>query len=238
MLAIALGRWGKARLGIPVCALPCSLDLAREGERVTAFRAKHWLGSFRLTAFRRFQGNRTLEDMTDAIPQIILEPKKAEFVRGIVAGKSAHAAALAAGYKSHGAGSKLLSDENLRLALKQAALEMGNTPEQLGITLREAREAMRTELDREGNVVELGPDHRSRIQATDITIKMLGGYPKPGADIDINAQNVLVIRADQGLAASDPFMLAGENEGGTEVLPMSETLSESPYTRHDFDTVT
>jgi hypothetical protein len=117
-------------------------------------------------------------------------------------------------------------------------LDMGNTPEQLGITLREAREAMRTELDREGNVVELGPDHRSRIQATDITIKMLGGYPKPGADIDINAQNVLVIRADQGLAASDPFMLVDSEPVGADVLPMAETLSESQPTRHDFDTVT
>jgi hypothetical protein len=176
--------------------------------------------------------------MTDAIPQIILEPKKAEFVRGIVAGMSPSAAARSAGYLSNGQASKLLSDENLRLALKQAAIEAGNTPEQIGISLREAREAMRTELDREGNVVELGPDHRSRIQATDITIKMLGGYPKPGADIDINAQNVLVIRADQGLAASDPFMLADADQGGTHVLPEAETLSESLPTRHDFDTVT
>ena len=176
--------------------------------------------------------------MTDAIPEIILSPKKAEFVRRVIDGQSPHSAAMAVGYQSRGTASKLMSDENLRLALKQAAIAQGNTPDDLGRTLREAREAMRTELDREGNVVELGPDHRSRIQATDITIKMLGGYPKPGADIDINAQNVLVIRADQGLAASDPFMLADVNEGGSQVLPKSETLSESQPTRHDFDTVT
>lgn len=169
----------------------------------------------------------------------VLTPQKAEFVRQIAAGKSGREAARVVGLSpDSGAASKWLADENIRNALKLAAMEAGNTPEELGKTLREAREAMRTELDREGNVVTLGPDHPSRIKATDIAIKMLGGYPNPRAELDINAQNVLVIRADQALAASDPFTAVGLDPEGTEVLPIPETLSESAYTRHDFDSVT
>ncbi len=40
----------------------------------------------------------------------------------------------------------------------------------------------------------------------DIVIKMLGGYPKNGVDVDLSTQNVLVIdSAKSPLAALDPF---------------------------------
>lgn len=179
--------------------------------------------------------------MEQSTTDYVLTPQKAEFVRQIANGVSPYAASLAVGATGKGTASRWLSDENLRNALKQAAIEQGNTPEDIGRTLREAREANRVELDRFGNPVDLGPDHPSRIKAADVAIKMLGGYPKPGADIDLHAQNVLVIRAEQGLASSDPFSVepsGGVNQGGIEVLPMPESLSESPLTRHAFDTIT
>lgn len=163
-----------------------------------------------------------------------LTPQKAEFVRQMAAGMTQTEAGRAVGHRSVGTASKWLNDENLRLALKQAAIEQGNTPESIGKTLREAREAIRTELSRDGIPVDLGPDHRSRIQASDVLLKLMGGYPKPG-ELELNAQNVLVIRADQGLASADPFNVASLESGGTEVLAIPETLSESALTRSEFD---
>lgn len=194
-------------------------------------------------------GDATLRYMDDSIdndttsrPAItgsdyVLTPKQSEFVRLMANGASGREAARAIGYKGSGQGSKLLADENLRNALKLAAIEMGNTPEAIGITLREAREANRVELDREGNPVDLGPDHPSRIKATDVLVRLMGGYPNPRADLDLNAQNVLVIRADQALAASDPFSAVASETEGVEVLPMPVPGPESHPTRLDFDSV-
>lgn len=165
----------------------------------------------------------------------VLTPQKAEFVRQIASGVSPYAASLAVGATGKGTASRWLSDENLRNALKQAAIEQGNTPEDIGRTLREAREANRYELDRFGEVKDLGADHASRIKATDVLVKLMGGYPKPGDGMELHAQNVLVIRADQGLATSDPFAIDGSESEGTHALPMPEQRPESHPVRSTYD---
>lgn len=171
--------------------------------------------------------------------EYVLTPQKADFVRHLASGKSGRESAELVGLsRGSGTASKWLSDENLRNALKQAVIEAGNTPEAIAITLRDAREAERVELDRFGNPVNLGPDHPSRIKATDVLVKLMGGYPKPGDGLELHAQNVLVIRPDQGLATSDPFAIDGAESVGTHALLMPETLSESHPTRLDFDSIT
>jgi hypothetical protein len=71
----------------------------------------------------------------------------------------------------------------------------------------------------------------------DIVIKMLGGYPKNGVDVDLSTQNVLVIdSARSPLAALDPFSGAGtviEGEVSEPSAPPSS--SSSPVVAYNPD---
>ena len=135
-----------------------------------------------------------------------LTKKQIAFAQGIAEGKVPYQASLDAGYTSRSAASKLLADERMREALKAAAIRAGLTVERIGEKLSALSDAQRFELSRNGDPVHLGPDNRAQLQAMDIVIKMLGGYPNPRLEIDQSTQNVLVIdSAKQPLAALDPF---------------------------------
>lgn len=135
-----------------------------------------------------------------------LTDQQIAFAEGIVAGKLPHQAAIAAGYQSRSAGSRLMSDEKVRDALKLAAFRAGLTVDRLAEKLHALVEAQRFELSRDGAAVHLGPDNRAQLQAIDIAVKLLGGYPNPRIDVNTGNQNVLVIRSDQSpIAALDPF---------------------------------
>ncbi|MBK9077606.1 MAG: hypothetical protein IPL77_22040 [Flavobacteriales bacterium] len=128
------------------------------------------------------------------------------FAEGVAAGKVPYQASLDAGYKSTSAASKMMADDRMRDALKAAAIRAGLTTERIGAKLQALADAQRFELSRDGSPVHLGPDNRAQLQAMDIVIKMLGGYPKNGVDVDLSTQNVLVIdSARSPLAALDPF---------------------------------
>ena len=139
-----------------------------------------------------------------------LTPKQAAFAEGIADGKNPHQAALAAGYAPGGSAasvsSRLIQDERLRDALKVAAMKAGLTADRIGQKLHALSEAQRFELSRDGSPVHLGPDNRAQLQAMDIVIKMLGGYPNPRLDVTTGNQQVVVIHASRDpLAALDPF---------------------------------
>lgn len=132
------------------------------------------------------------------------------FADGIADGLNPHQAALRAGYAPGGsaasASSRLLHDDRLRDALKTAAMKAGLTTDRIGQKLHALSEAQRFELSRDGEAVHLGPDNRAQLQAMDIVIKMLGGYPNPRLDVTAGNQQVVVIHASRDpLAALDPF---------------------------------
>lgn len=135
-----------------------------------------------------------------------LTEKQLAFAERVAAGEVPYQAALQAGYRSKGAASTMLQDDRMRESLKAAALKAGLTQERIAEKLSALSDAQRFELSRNGDPVHLGPDNRAQLQAMDIVIKMLGGYPNPRLEIDQSTQNVLVIdSAKQPLAALDPF---------------------------------
>lgn len=99
----------------------------------------------------------------------------------------------------------------MRESLKLAALKAGLTTERIAEKLQALADAQRFELSRNGDPVHLGPDNRAQLQAMDIVIKMLGGYPNPRLEVNTGTQNVLVIdSARHPLAAMDPFSVSVE----------------------------
>lgn len=135
-----------------------------------------------------------------------LTEKQEAFALGLAEGLNPYQAGIRAGYKSTSGGAKALQDERVREALKASVMRAGLTVEKIGDKLASLSDAQRFELSRNGDPVHLGPDNRAQLQAMDIVIKMLGGYPNPRLEIDQSTQNVLVIdSAKQPLAALDPF---------------------------------
>lgn len=135
-----------------------------------------------------------------------LTEKQEAFALGLAEGLNPYQAGIRAGYKSTSGGAKALQDERVREALKASVMRAGLTVEKIGDKLSALSDAQRFELSRNGDPVHLGPDNRAQLQAMDIVIKMLGGYPNPRLEIDQSTQNVLVIdSAKQPLAALDPF---------------------------------
>ena len=103
-------------------------------------------------------------------------------------------------------GTYLGNDERVRRALQGAAIDAGVTPEKAAEKLRALLDAERTELSRDGDPVNLGPDNRTQHAALDTYYKMMGAYPNPRLEVNTGTQNVLVIdSARSPLAALDPF---------------------------------
>ena len=147
-----------------------------------------------------------------------LTEKQAAFAEGVARGLNPDQASQAAGYVSTSAGSRLLADERMRDALKEATLKAGLTTDRIAEKLHALVESQRYELDRFGNAVHLGPDNRSQIQATELVVKMLGGFPNPKLDVNLGTQNVLLIdSARSPLAALDPFGASVEAESVREI---------------------
>ena len=135
-----------------------------------------------------------------------LTDRERTFVSARLQGASGNQARKVAGYSSSAMGTYLGNDERVRRALQGAALDAGVTPEKAAEKLRALLDAERTELSRDGDPVNLGPDNRAQLQALDTYIKMMGGYPNPRIDVNTGTQNVLVIdSARSPLAALDPF---------------------------------
>lgn len=150
-----------------------------------------------------------------------LTEKQEAFALGLAEGLNPYQAGIRAGYKSTSGGAKALQDERVREALKASVMRAGLTVEKIGDKLSALSDAQRFELSRNGDPVHLGPDNRAQLQAMDIVIKMLGGYPNPRLEIDQSTQNVLVIdSAKQPLAALDPFAGVSEVVEAEAVTPL------------------
>jgi len=147
-----------------------------------------------------------------------LTEKRVAFAEALAEGLNPHQAGIKAGYASSGGPAKALQDERVRDALKMAVMKAGLTVEKIGDKLHTLANAQRFELSRDGKPVHLGDDSRSQLQALDIAIKMLGGYPNPKLDVNLGTQNVLLIdSAKSPLAALDPFGVSVEAESVREI---------------------
>ena len=147
-----------------------------------------------------------------------LTEKQLAFAEGVASGLNPYQASKAAGYVGSGNQTKMLADERMRDALKAAALKAGLSVDKIGQKLYTLANAQRFELSRDGTPVHLGDDSRSQLQAIDIAIKMLGGYPNPRLDVNLGTQNVLLIdSAKSPLAALDPFGTSVEAESVREI---------------------
>ncbi len=135
-----------------------------------------------------------------------LTDRERVFVSARLQGASGNQARQVAGYSSSAMGTYLGNDERVRRALQGAAIDAGVTPQKAAEKLRALMDAERTELSRDGDPVNLGPDNRTQHAALDTYYKMMGAYPNPRIDVNTGTQNVLVIdSARSPLAALDPF---------------------------------
>jgi len=128
------------------------------------------------------------------------------FLGQIATGKTPTQAAYALGYKSSGQGSRMWADEAVRETWKRELLDEWGSVRAIVEDVRAGTRADRVELSREGEAVNLGPDHHARAKYLDMILKSMGMYPNPRLEIDQSTQNVLVIdSARSPLAALDPF---------------------------------
>ena len=131
-----------------------------------------------------------------------------KFVKGLADGLSGTEAVRAAGYAPERAGVKanqLLKNDQVRAALRAALEEQGITLEYTAKAMRGGLESIQHGLTKDGDVVTMGPDNHARAKYMDMLLKVAGGYPDPKQDQTINAGAIVVIRAEDSLAVSDPF---------------------------------
>lgn len=148
-----------------------------------------------------------------------LEPRKLAFIREVANGKTPTQAAYAVGYSSTGAGSRLMADDRVREAWKQAVIEKWGTVGDIVEDVYAGARAERIELDKLGDEHNLGPDWHARAKYHDMVLKSMGMYPNPRLDVQVGTQNVLVIdSARSPLAALDPFG-SPSIEGESRELP-------------------
>lgn len=152
------------------------------------------------------------------------------FAQGLLEGKTQRDAALYAGYPPTSAdnrASEKMASLRFREKLQAYALAQG-----IGIeyalgklhNLMEARAVALGGKDK-NEVIELGQDGATQAKGMDMFLKVMGAYPDPRADVNVNAAVTVVLRSADSLAV-DPFADAStidgetrEIEDGTDVLP-------------------
>lgn len=113
------------------------------------------------------------------------------------------------------------NDEAVRETWKRELLDEWGSVRAIVEDVRAGTRAERVELSREGEPVNLGPDHHARAKFLDMILKSMGMYPNPRLEIDQSTQNVLVIdSAKQPLAALDPFAGLPEVVEAEAVTPL------------------
>ena len=131
-----------------------------------------------------------------------------KFVKGLADGLSGTEAVRAAGYAPERAAVKanqLLKNDQVRAALRAELEARGLTLARFAEKLDEGLESRQHGLTALGEVVDMGPDNHARAKFFDMGMKVIGGYPDPKQDQTINAGAIVVIRAEDSLAVSDPF---------------------------------
>ena len=154
------------------------------------------------------------------------------FIGELLAGKDQGQAALDAGYggnlnSASVTASRKLGDPNFQLRVRERMFESGMGID-FGIdNLRALLKADTYGLGgREKDTpILVGPDSASRVKALDQYWRIVGAYPDPRADVQVNAAVTVVLRSADSLAV-DPFAdgpaidgEAREIEGGTDGLP-------------------
>ena len=129
------------------------------------------------------------------------------------------------------------ADEAVRETWKRELLDEWGSVRAIVEDVRAGTRADRVELSREGEAVNLGPDHHARAKYLDMILKSMGMYPNPRLEIDQSTQNVLVIdSARSPLAALDPFsgtVIEGEvsepsSASSSSSSPSSPALAYNP----------
>lgn len=128
-----------------------------------------------------------------------LTQKQKLLVLGKLKGLNGVQAAKAAGYGGNNeslAGTAAETVRNPRVVPYMAALAEACGLDDLSVLrrLRQGMDAMRVELDRNGNAVELGPDWQNRTKVLELTLKMKGAFPDPKLQVTGADGGAIVVR--------------------------------------------
>lgn len=128
-----------------------------------------------------------------------LTPKRMIYLRARLSGKNQFEAADIAGYRYHTT-TKLEHDKNIQVHMQRAFATHGVTTDTLVMRVADALDAERVELDKAGNVRELGPDWRARTIALELAAKMTGALTDPRVKIEgTGSDGAIVVRHTIGL---------------------------------------
>lgn len=122
-----------------------------------------------------------------------LTAKQRGLIKGIAAGKTNRQAALDAGYgggvnpeSASAQASQALNKPNVMSALEAALDRAGATLEKSAEVIAKAHAAEKTVVTKLGDVVEIGPDHATRLRAAELNgkfRKLLTSGPEEGGQI-------------------------------------------------------
>ena len=102
-----------------------------------------------------------------------LTPRQLKLIRGVVAGKTIKVAALDAGYGGSDESARVrasidLHKDSVSLALHRALDRAGATLDKTAKVVADAMDAGRNAVDKFGEIVDLGPDHKTRLAAAEL----------------------------------------------------------------------
>lgn len=142
--------------------------------------------------------------MVDFGDGLMLTVRQAQLIKGLTAGMTLEEASLAAGYKSptvNGmarSGGRAAESANGREALRKAFEYAGVNNNLIAKTIRDGLRAERRELDRMGNVKNLGADHKVRHSFAELAMKSMGALPER-VELTGAGGGAIVVRATPGL---------------------------------------
>lgn len=120
-----------------------------------------------------------------------LTPKQAKFVKGIAEGKPAYKAALAAYDTDDLNVANAIAVENLQKPTIQEAVQ--KSMEKQGITVDlvvkpivDGLSAYKTGFSKDGDYMEFGPDHSTRLKASSMALDLMGAKNKGDSGTTIN----------------------------------------------------
>ena len=123
-----------------------------------------------------------------------LSNKRLTYLRARLSGKNPFEAADIAGYR-YKTTTVLEHDRTMQAHMQRAFAKHGVTTDTLVMRVADALDAERVDLDRAGNVRELGPDWRARTIALELAAKMTGALTDPRVRVEgTGSDGAIVVR--------------------------------------------
>lgn len=133
--------------------------------------------------------------MTAKKPKLTV--KQAKLVKGIVEGKSQQQAAVEAGYGNTPESAAVIATEtlknvNVQEALQVALAEQGITLEKIVKPIADGLEAYKTGFNKDGEYMDFGPDHSTRLKASSMAQQIINPGGGKGSGTTINNFGTIV----------------------------------------------